>query len=238
MSEYVKMPPCGETIVIISCYKRPEYTEKCIRAIESAQKYNKKTLFYLVDDGSNDGTKEILESAKLPWKTVLVNEHSVGLRNVLLGLFIMAENFQYMVKIDNDCLVPENWLDNITGFLKAGWADIVSPNVYPSDAAHKLGLPEEVGRPGLMPSKTVGGLWAMSTEMIKDINFESIPTSRGITGAFPLLTQIIVEKDARVGWLPNITVQDIGHWSGEHPEHIASESHRAYSAEIGRGVSW
>src|SRR5690348_13129305 len=87
-------------IVVVPCFKRPEYTLKCVKALESAQSY-KDVLFYLVDDGSCDGTKEILESAQLH-KRVVVNESSSGLRNVLLDFFNEAKKFQYMVKIDND----------------------------------------------------------------------------------------------------------------------------------------
>lgn len=224
------------SIVLVPCYRRPEYTAKCIKALEEAQMYPN-TTFYLVDDFSNDGTAEILRASKLN-RIVVENSKTIGLRNVILDFFKVAKDYKYMAKVDNDCIVPKFWLTSIIDFLESGWVDIVSPNVFPSDAAHKYGLPEEEGKPGIRPSKTVGGLWAMNTEILKGIQFERIPTSHGISGAFPLLNQIIVEKEPRIGWLPDVVVNDIGHWSGEHPDHIASDAHREYSAEVGRPVSW
>ena len=77
----------------------------------------------------------------------------------------------------------------------------------------------------------------MRREMIDGIDFEKFESS-GITGAWQLLNQILVEKEPRIGWLPDINVQDIGHWTGEHPDHIQSEEHRQYSVEVGRRIAW
>lgn len=222
--------------VLVSCYKRPEYTQKCIRALEVAQEYSKDTIFYLVDDGSNDGTDKILYDSKLP-KVVMVNKQNEGLRNACIEFFDFAKGFDIMVKMDNDCLVPEGWLEEIKGFLTSGWVDIVSPNVEPSNAAYSYGSSEDPNKPGIRPSKIVGGLWAMKTALLEGITFERYTTD-GIRGAFALLNQIIVEKEPRVGWLPDVIVQDVGHFSGTHPEHIASESHQEYSAEVGRRIAW
>ena len=224
-----------KTIVLVPCYKRPEYTKKCLDALVFAQSYTD-TTFYLVDDGSNDGTLELLKDFPLE-KIVIQNEQPKGLRNTILDFFEVAKGYELMVKVDNDCLVPCGWLDDITGFIESGWVDIVSPNVSPSDAANKLGK-EEPGKPGIRFSKYVGGLWAMRTSMLSDIQFERIPTSSGISGAFPLLNQIILEKEPRIGWLSEVVVEDMGHWSGAHPDHIKSEEHSEYSAEIGRRIAW
>lgn len=223
------------TTVLVPCYRRPEYTLKCIKALEDAQVY-RDTTFYLVDDNSNDGTDNILNHCSLN-KVVIVNQSNKGLRNICVDFFRFAKSFDIMVKMDNDCLVPKNWLKDIERFLNSGWVDIVSPNVEPSNAAYSYGSSEEEGKPGIRPSKIVGGLWAMKTSLLDGISFEKYET-RGIRGAFALLNQIIVEKEPRVGWLPDVTVQDIGHFSGTHPEHIASEEHQAYSAEVGRKIAW
>lgn len=223
------------TCVLVPCYKRPEYTEKCIRALESAQEY-KNTMFYLVDDGSNDGTSDIINSTSLPHVTI-TNVQNFGLRSICADFFNIAKDYDFMVKMDNDCLVPNDWLSKIEYYLRTGWVDIVSPNVEPSNAAYFYGQKEIEGQPGIRPSKIVGGLWAMKTGLLDGITFEKYGTS-GIRGAFALLNQIILEKEPRVGWLPEVIVQDMGHFSGTHPEHIASEEHQAYSVEVGRKVAW
>ena len=204
--------------------------------MEEAQEYED-TLFYLVDDASEDGTSQILESSKFNWKHVHINKFHAGLRNTLINSFMLARTFKYIVKMDNDCLVPKDWLTQIVNYLKYDVADIVSPNVMPSNAAYKYGQEDKTGL-GLRPSSTVGGLWAMKSYLIKDIQFEVIPTASGIRGAYQILNQIIVEKEPRIGWIPSIIVEDIGHWSGDHPEHIKSNSHLDYSIEVGRGVAW
>lgn len=139
------------------------------------------------------------------------------------------------MKVDNDCEVPKNWLNDMKRVLMESDVDILSPNVFPSDAAHKYGKPKF----GLnyIPTKIVGGLWCMRTSLYKDIDFESIDTF-GIKGAFNLLNQIIVEKEAKVGWVDSVVFQDIGHHSGNHPDHIKSDEHLNYSIEVGRPVSW
>lgn len=225
--------------VLIPCYKRPEYTEKCLRALVEAQEYPHVD-FFLIDDGSHDVTEHLLHKVKLQNKAVWVKAQHEGLRSVLLGFFKMILNnprYEFIVKLDSDCLVGPNWLDVLMRPLTDGWVDVVSPNVMPSNAAFKHGQEPSPEHPGLRPSKIVGGLWAMRAELLKDVQFESLP-AKGLTGAFSLLEQIIIEKEPRVGWFTDVVLQDMGHWSGEHPEHIRSEEHREYSAEVGRRITW
>lgn len=220
--------------VIVPAFKRPEYTDLCIKALEKAQEY-KNTEFYLVDDGSRDGTSEILNKANL-YSTTIISKENHGLRETILGFFdwVKEEGFDLIAKIDNDCEVPANWLNDAVKVFEETDVDILSPNVMPSDAAHKYGKDE--GLP-YFPSKIVGGLWIMRATLLNDVQFERM-SARGIKGAFSLLYQIIVEKEPKVGWLPNVIVQDIGHWSGKHQSHIKSPEHEAYSAFVGRPVAW
>lgn len=228
---------CADRVaVFVPCYKRPEYTKKLIESVEGAQLYDGVD-FYLFDDGSNDETAEILRSAKL--NTILsINKENRGLRNCVIDFFEMVEkeDYQYLVKLDNDVTVPQNWLDNLISIFKNTKVDILSPNVVPSDAAYKFGKDDQNNN-WYRPSKIVGGLWAMRSHLPKGINFERHSVG-GIVGAFQCLNQIILEKEPEVGWAHTITVQDIGHWSGQHPEHIKSEDHAEYSAEVGRRVAW
>lgn len=219
--------------ILVPCRKRPEYTEQCIKSLEEAQEYNN-TTFHLVDDNSEDATLQILNSSTLP-KIVSVNEEPLGLRQVVINFFKHHREYDYIVKVDNDCLVPKAWLNDILSVFSSCDVDIVSPNVNPSQAAFTYGKFQE-GLP-YRPTKTVGGLWAMKSSLIEDIDFDGYGVS-GITGAFQLLSQIIFEKSPKVGWLPNVTFEDLGHHSGEHPLHIKSQEHREYSAEVRRRVSW
>lgn len=219
--------------VLVPCYKRPEYTKYCIEALEKSQDYSGVD-FYLVDDGSHDDTYSILSNAKLS-STIIRNSETQGLRTVIVDFFelVRGKGYDYFLKMDNDCIVPKDWLTNLTSILRDSDFDIVSPNVLPSNAAFVLG---KDGIP-IRPSETVGGLWCMKSHLIDDVSFEKYAPN-GIHGAFNILKQIIIEKEAKCGWVPMVEVQDVGHWSGEHPQHIKSKEHEEYSMIIGRPISW
>jgi glycosyltransferase involved in cell wall biosynthesis len=198
------------------------------------------TRFWLWDDFSEDGTLEILNKANLQNKIVISNKHNMGLRNILINFFsdfrIKNSNVDFIAKMDNDCVAPENWLFDILEIFEKSDPDILSPNVIPSNAAYKLGEDDTEGK-GYRRASTVGGLWVMKAGMIDDINFEQHDIL-GIKGAYNLLYQIMINKDPVVGWVPSVEVQDIGHYSGMHPLHIKSEEHAEYSREVGRGTAW
>lgn len=221
--------------VLVPCYHRPEYTAQCIKALEDAQEYPD-TLFHLWDDGSEDGTYEMFQSACLP-KRIVRNETNMGLRNILINfLEIASRGTQFISVVGNDCLMPKNWMNDILAVFENSDADILSPDVSPSHAALKLGRPDD-GR-GYMPSDYVGGLWFMKRKMIENMSFERYQNLKGINGAFEILKQIIMDKEPKIGWVPSVIVEDIGHWSGAHEKHIKSEEHRDYYARVNRRISW
>jgi glycosyltransferase involved in cell wall biosynthesis len=221
--------------VLVPCYKRPEYTAQCIKALEEAQPYDN-TLFHLWDDCSCDGTEEILRRSSLN-KRVVVNEKNMGLRNILINfLELTSSDTEFIAVVGNDCLMPKNWMNDVLTVFAKSDADILSPDVNPSHAAHKLGRPDE-GK-GYMPSDYVGGLWFMKRSMVDLMTFERYPNLKGINGAFEILKQIILDKEPKIGWVPSVIVEDIGHWSGTHPLHIKTDEHKDYYAQVNRRVSW
>lgn len=222
--------------VILPCFKRPEYTYACIEALEQAQKYEN-VLFHLYDDCSEDGTDEILNQADLN-KVVTVNCKNFGLRNILIDFIGKVHpNTKYIAKVDNDVMMPKDWLNNLMAIINSHDVNILSPNVSPSNAAEHLGEPD-LDNKGFMYSHHVGGLWFMQRNMLDGMSFERYDAVKGINGAFEILNQIILEKEPKVGWVPSVVAQDIGHWSGTHPLCIKSEEHRDYYAYVNRKVSW
>lgn len=224
-----------KTSVLVPCYRRPEYTDMCLRALEGAQNYED-TIFHLYDDGSNDGTDVLLKEARLP-KEVHVSKDNNGLRHVLLDFICeRSAGAEFITVVGNDCLMPKKWLKDILATFERTDVDILSPNVEPSNAAYRWGQEDTKGL-GYRPAQTVGGLWTMRRALTDGVYFERVGM-RGILGAFQVLRQIIVEKNPKVGWTTDVTVQDVGHWSGQHDKHIKSPEHKVYSAEIGRPVAW
>lgn len=203
----------------------------------SAQEYFN-TTFYLVDDGSSDETFDILNQWDADYVKVSRNFENEGLRKTVIKFLEISqfEKYDFIGKMDNDCGVPTNWLNNlIAAFKTSPELDIISPNVHPSNAALVYG--RKVNGLAYMPSKLVGGLWFMRGSLIQGLDFEKYTTD-GLTGAVALLRQIIVEKEPIIGWLPEIIVEDMGHWSGTHPEHIKTKEHAEYSKVVGRDVAW
>ena len=228
----------GKTAVLVPCYKRPEYTKLSLQALEEAQEYHD-VIFCVWNDDGTDETQELIDKFDPIGAQVITprSNEPLGLRNIIINFFEdpcnATPDLKYIAKMDNDCLVPKNWLSDMIANLEESKLDILSPNVVPSNAAFKVGVGDGVVR----EASYVGGLWCMRSSLIKDMSFERF-SPNGISGAFNIIKQIIAEKEARCGWLTTVTVQDIGHWSGAHPLHIKSAEHEEYSATVGRPIAW
>lgn len=221
--------------VLIPCYQRPQYTAKCLKALKNCRRPCRID-FYLADDDSNDGTHDLLHDCGLG--QFMGMPYRVGLRNIIISFFgeVMPKDYDIIAKIDNDCVIPEDYFEKMLAVFEKTDVEVLSPNVYPSDAAFQYGSNDKDGL-GYRPAEIVGGLWMMRAYLLDDMYFETHETN-GLTGAISILKQIATEKSPRIGWAADITVQDIGHWSGRHPEHIKSVAHEQYSKEVGRAIAW
>jgi len=229
--------PNPRVVVFVSSYKRPEYTAACLVALEESQKYFDNVSFFFIDDGSNDGTFELF--SRFPRNKVVVrHSENKGLRFSIIEFFgaMKLSKPDYIFKVDNDCIVPANWLNDLLKIMKDQDVDILSPNTSETNAAHKYGFINK-RKAGFIPSMIVGGLWCMKIEMIEGIYFEQADV-KGIRCAFNLINQITAEKEPKIGWTDEVTYQDVGYLSGSHHCHIKSKAHAEYSAEVGRPVSW
>lgn len=199
----------------MSSYKRPEYADICLKSIEDSQAYEN-VHFYIVDD----------------------NNPNIGLRRRIINFLneIKGQGYDFLIKMDSDCIVPKNYVNDMVSKMLSTGADILSPNVVPSNAAFSFGK-DDLDNLGYRPSEIVGGLWCMKSSLVEDMFFENHSTN-GLTGAISILKQICVEKEPKIGWVPDIIVEDIGHWSGKHTLHIKSKEHEMYSKEVGRQVAW
>jgi len=154
---------------------------------------------------------------------------------VIIDFFDKTQDCDFICKVDNDCLVPKNWLNDILEVFDKYPVDILSPNVSPSNAAFTHG--EYVEGLPYRPAKIIGGLWFMRRPLIDGLKFSNYEVT-GILGAIAILRQIYSIKSPEMGWLPSVTFEDMGHWSGKHPDHIKTKEHSDYSHEVGREVSW
>lgn len=227
-------PP--KVAIFLPAYKRPEYTDECLKSVMSAGKYPN-TTFHFYDEGGN---YEVFKRYARPHDIIVRHESPQGLRNTIIEFFESVRNTdtEYLMKLDNDVLVPNGWQESLIDILANITCDIISPNVSETQAAFKYGK-DDTYELGYRPSSVVGGLWNMHRKWIDTLMFEKADT-RGIRGAFALLHQIIVLNEPRpkLGWTDKVTFDDLGHWGGSHPKHIKSAEHAEYSSEVGRPVSW
>ena len=237
--------------VLVPCYKRPEYTAKCVRSLVCNSRH-RPLILWLVDDGSGDGTLKQLRSAQ--WVLacmatpgvqveVVAHEKNLGLRATILEFWWeMRGKADFLAKIDNDSIVPPGWIAKMLAvFDDCPELEVLSPDNEPSHAALSHGV-DDGGR--YRRASNMGGLWFMrASTREKYFNLKRLRKSRksyggGIRGAWDLMLKL-KRAGAVMGWTTDVVIGDMGHWRGQHPQHIKSEAHAAYSREVGRSrIAW
>ena len=97
--------------IIVVTYKNIEKTKNCIKAIlENTKGYNYELI--LLDNASNDGTLEYLQSIKYEKKRIIYTTQNIGLC-WLVAQVDFNTLAKYVVKISNDVVVTPGWLDNM-----------------------------------------------------------------------------------------------------------------------------
>lgn len=125
--EQVKLPMCS---VIICSYNGGSTVESCLRSMEKLRYPSYEVVF--VDDGSTDGTQEILK--KFPWVRN-IRQKNMGLshaRNVGLG----AARGEIVVYTDSDCEADEDWLYYLAlNLVRSKHAGMGGPNLIPDEGS-------------------------------------------------------------------------------------------------------
>jgi len=108
----------GRVQIFLPCYKRYEYTKMVLDCLNENTIY-KDVQFYLVDDGSCDGTKQLFFDFKRSRSNSIIKiyDKNLGLRTRLLEFFKESDG-DYICKIDNDCLFPKGWLSGLLGIIE------------------------------------------------------------------------------------------------------------------------
>lgn len=101
--------------VIICTYNEAKYIEKCIDSL-LLQSYEDIQVIIL-DDGSTDNTKEIVQEYKDPRICYVPQEKHCGIIGKLRNQAIAFAKGDYLFFTDADCIVSKNWIQNgITAF--------------------------------------------------------------------------------------------------------------------------
>jgi len=123
---------------VIPVYNRKHYTKKCLYCLEVQTWSNLQVI--VVDDGSNDGTSEMIEN-EFPMVTLINGDGTLwwtGAINVGIQCALeRASNTDYILVINDDLEVDENYLEILIRFAQAHpktlvgsvMVDINQPNV-------------------------------------------------------------------------------------------------------------
>jgi len=102
------------TSIVILGFNEVEYTKLCI---DSIFKYtNRPFELVLVDNGSSDGTGEYFDS--IPGAKVIKNKENLGFAKGC-NQGIEASSGEYILLLNNDTIVTENWLDNMIACMES-----------------------------------------------------------------------------------------------------------------------
>jgi len=118
--------------ILMITWDRLEFTKKAIEAIRNNTRYP--YILWIWDNGSTDGTVEYLKGLKD--KDIVVNfkDKNYGLVPPMNEFFKTFSSYEYVSKVDNDTIVPKDWLTKLKYVM-----DNLPLFVIQSD--HYLGLP-------------------------------------------------------------------------------------------------
>jgi len=112
--------------IIIPAYNVEEYIEQCLESvINQKTKYSYEII--CINDGSTDGTSKILEKYKDNLKIINTSNNGPGTAR---NLGIKNSTGKYLMFVDGDDYVVENFLEKMMDTLKKEEADVVICNFF------------------------------------------------------------------------------------------------------------
>ncbi len=119
------------SIIIINLNGK-RYTKNCLNSIKKNTSYKNYNVI-LVDNGSNDGTQEMIKS-KYNWVDIIENKNNEGFskaNNSGIKYAIKNFNSDYFYLLNNDTLVEKNWLNEaVKTSEKYGYVGIVGSKQF------------------------------------------------------------------------------------------------------------
>ncbi len=191
--------------IVIPVYNEKDYVEEVVNEVLELKIKNKKV--YIVDDGSDEETKEVLR--KFKGVEIITHRKNMGYGAAIISGFkrSVLENFDYIVTIDAD---KQHIPSRIPEFLKyIRYYDIVSGSRYMKGAKCLTPPPEDRKYVNFLIQRVIFyltklkitdafcGFKAYKREFIQDIKFKE----KGY--AFPLeMWYYVYKKKARLKELP------------------------------------
>ena len=190
MAEVPTPSPCLS--VVMPCYNEQDHVAECVkRVLESPWVAE----VIVVDDGSADGTRAILEGLSDPKVRVFLQSHNQGKGAALRRGFAEA-TFPFVIVQDADLEYDPAEYGNLLEPLLAGRADVVFGSRFQGNAPHRV----------LYFWHSVGNkLLTLASNMFTDLNLTDMETCYK---AFRLeVVQSITLEESRFGIEPEITAK-------------------------------
>ena len=98
--------------IVVPVYNQLDYTEACFASLEANTRYPWRLI--VVDNGSQDGTREYLADLSARWDnlTVITNERNLGF-TLATNQGMRAADGRYVVLLNNDTTLTPGWLQGL-----------------------------------------------------------------------------------------------------------------------------
>lgn len=110
--------------ITFACYNALDYTRQCVDSL--LKSHTPLDRVVVVDNCSTDGTKDYLKSLDLGG--LIINKMNLGC-GVAWNQGILALQSEWTVVMNNDIVVPENWIESLIEEAETNKVKIISPAI-------------------------------------------------------------------------------------------------------------
>lgn len=151
--------------ILYLAWNRLEFTRFSLRTLLANTDWSLVSRLVVMDDGSEDGTREWLDEALrgVPVETVLRAEGGIGPVALMQRHLADPESAAVFAKIDSDVCVPAGWLSTMLDVLdRYPFVELLGMEAGMSGVAGRDGAPFD-GVYGVEPATHIGGVGLMRT---------------------------------------------------------------------------
>ena len=110
--------------ILFLTYNRLEYTKQTLKCLLKNTPGNDIIIF---DNNSTDGTKKWLKKLNNKRLRIIYSKKNIGIAGAMNEFFKLTENKEYIAKVDNDTMIPKNWLETLVAMSEHYKVDILQP---------------------------------------------------------------------------------------------------------------
>jgi glycosyltransferase involved in cell wall biosynthesis len=198
----LKKPTAMDIRVLFTTYNRLEFTKKSLNSLIGSNCGE----ILIFDNGSTDGTQEWLKTLESKKVMVVQNTENIGVAGAMNYFFENTSNEIYVAKIDNDTVVPVDWLDKLLASAINCRLDIVQ-------AKHSI----------MRQSHVSGDFDTWMKTLETDAAYKNIHYSSHVGGTAILIRRAIIDERLESKWV-------LGGWDKFQSEH--SELRIAFDSSV------